>query len=187
MSLNSPFRLRLGQRPPDSAPPEIRAYLEPIYNAFQQIQNALVQFAGIAQQDPAFWSQLLPTDTVLIQNMGRLYVLANEDIAASAIVNIMDDGAGGFKCQNANATNDTKPAHGFATGAFLNGTFGEVILGRGLVPIAGLTPGTQYFLSKTNGLITAVKPVAAGNIEQYLGFAFTATLLMFTSHYWIKH
>ena len=94
------------------------------------------------------------------------------------------------KCRNANATNNTKPAHGYCNvvGGGVSGDYLEIILFKGLCTLfSGLTPGQQYWLATADGQIAAAAPVAAGNIEQFIGVALDANSLFFNSHYRIQH
>ena len=146
-------------------------------------------FCGIASQPKTLWSQLTAAQSILAQNAHRTYLQATETITTGAIVNVFNSG-GKAKCRNANATNNTKPAHGFCNvvGGGVNGDFLEIILFKGLNTLfSGLTPGQEYWLSIVDGVVTSVAPVAAGNIEQFLGVALDANSLFFNSHYRIQH
>jgi len=186
---SSPFSLGLGDTP-DTQDPRLYNLLSPLYNALIQLQVAFTQYCGVAQRVRGDWATLRPRDTVYPENMHRLYVPASEAIVYGGMVNLYNN-AGVLNARNANATNNTKMAHGYcgeAAGTVGGGAVTEVIVLSGLVLTTGLTPGTRYFLSTTNGLITATAPVAAGNIEQVIGFALSATELLFdTSLQWVQH
>lgn len=184
VKFNLPFSIGL----PDSAPSELKlkdpataAVIEQIYTAFQQMQIALHVVLGVGQQLQTQWSMLSPDQTLHLFSPNRIYLIASEAILFGAAINIYDN-AGVLTVRNANATNNTKPCHGFCTTAagIANGAYGESILNFGLLTgVAGLVRGTRYFLSTANGLVTAVAPVAAGNIEQALGLALSSTMLLF--------
>jgi len=186
---NSPFSLGIGQQPAVSDP-RLFEQLAPIYNALGRLQQALTDYAGVDQQVSSLWSQLRATDTILAQNAHRLYLPASEAIIESGLVNLYNN-AGALNARNANATDNTKPCYGYcsqAGGTAGAGAYTEVIVLTGLAPAAGLTVGTRYFLSTVNGLLTAVAPVAAGNIEQVLGIALSATEFLFdASLQWVQH
>lgn len=185
--VNSPINLRLDQAPPDSLPIELQAALAPIYNAFQQILSAFQTFVGASQWDADIWSQLTPDQTIFPQFHNRLYVKAGEAIALGAPVNVFSN-AGVLGIRNANATDTTKPAHGYATAAIINGAFGEVIVGHGLLTVpAAFVIGQNYWLSTVNGQYVTVPPAAAGNIEQFLGVGLSANLLFFNCSGWVRH
>lgn len=186
---NSPITLLLGQFP-EVEDPRLFAGLLPLYTAINQIQAGLTQYCGIAQQVSDVWSQLPASRTVFPQNHHRLYVPASEAISYGAMVNLYNN-AGTLNARNANATNNTKPCHGYCGeigGSGGAGAYTEVIVLSGMIITSGLTPGTRYFLSTTNGLITGTAPVAAGNIEQVVGIALSATEFLFdTTLQWVQH
>jgi hypothetical protein len=187
-ALNSPLSIAITQDP-IGLPKELQAPLQDVYNAIQQLQLAFVNFCGIASQNKTLWSQLTASQTIFAQNVHRSYLQATETIATAAIVNVFNSG-GVAKVRNANATDNTKPAHGYCNvvGGGITGDYLEIILFEGLcILFSGLIPGQNYWLSTTNGIITTSAPVAAGNIEQYLGIALDSTSFMFHSHYRIQH
>lgn len=185
--LNSPLVVTLGKNAPDSIPPDLRGYFDDIHNAIFQLQQAFVTYCGIAQQDHNFWQSFKAADTVIPQNLNRCYIQFSEAIVAGGMINVVDV-AGTKQARNANAANNTKMAHGYSTEGVAAGDFGEVILGHGLcTSVGGLTVGARYYLSTVNGLITAIAPVAAGNIEQLVGIAMSATELFVTMHYYVQH
>lgn len=185
--VNSPINLRLDQAPPDYLPPELQNALAPLYNAFQQLLSAFQTYVGVSQWDQDIWSQLDPSQTIFPQFPNRLYVKATEAIALGAPVSLLLSG-GSLQVRNANATDGTKPAHGYATAAIAGGVLGEVILGHGLLIAPGaFVTGTNYYLAIVSGTYTAVPPVAAGNIEQFLGVALSANELFFNCGSWIRH
>lgn len=181
-SLNSPISTALPQTA-QGMPKEIQPYFQEVYDAIYQLQLAFVNFVGVAPQPQSIWDELTASQTIFAQNANRAYLQAIEPIGAGAIVNILNSG-GAAKVQNANATNNTKPADGFcnvAAGVGI-GDFLEVIMFSGLCTLfSGLTPGQRYFLSTVSGSIQLAAPVAAGNIEQFVGIAMDANSLFFHS------
>lgn len=181
---NLPFIIGL----PDAVPaelaakdPQVAALFGQLYNAFQQIQLALHTYVGISQQLQALWPQLDFEQTMHLFSPSRIYLKASEALIYGDVVNIFDN-AGTLQVRKANATNNTKPAHGFCTtlAGIAAGSYGECILNHGLLTgVAGLVRGSRYFLSTAAGLVTTVAPVAAGNIEQALGIALSATTLLY--------
>lgn len=185
--VNSPINLRLDQVPPDALPIELQNALFPLYNAFQQVLSAFQSFVGVSQWDQEIWSQLDPSQTIFPQFHNRLYVIASEAINAGAPINLFSN-AGVLNVRNANATNNTKPAQGVASMNIAALAMGEVILGHALVTAtAAFVIGTVYYLATANGQYTSVAPVAAGNIEQFLGVALNANELFFNCAGWITH
>lgn len=183
---NSPTDFRIQQLTPEDVPPEFRAAFSQIYGAIQQIIFAMVNNAGIGPRNSGQWSDLAGTAATLLSgNLNRLYIEAAENIAYGAAVNVYNS-AGVIVGRNANATDSSKPCHGFCTlvGGIVAGTVGEIQIGSGVAAISSLTPGTAYFLSTTNGLLSAFPPNTVGNIAQYVGFAVTSTTLAFNIDYW---
>lgn len=173
--IQSPIILNVGQSSPTSLPPEIRAAVDPIYNALQQLLAAFNRYAGVAPWPTSQWSQLTPDITLQLQNMQRIYVPFTQNAVAGHLVNLHNN-AGVLSAQLANATDNTKPASGWSTGAVAAGDVGEVMFGNGLcTSIGGLTIAQQYWLSTTDGLVANTPPVAPGNIQQSIGFALAAT------------
>lgn len=188
-SLNSPVNIALPQTATgmDKA---LQPYFQDVYDAIFQLQLALVNFVGISSQPQGLWNQLKASQTIFAQNGGRFYAQAAEAIGPGAIVNVFNS-AGAAKVQNANATNNTKQAHGYcnvAAGVAL-GDYLEVILFSGLCTLfSGLTPGQMYFLSTVAGSIQIAEPVAAGNIGQFVGIALDANSLFFNPSFkWLQH
>jgi hypothetical protein len=185
---DSPVNIGLPSQPQGLPPEQVNQYAL-IYNALNSLLLGVTQFCGLAARPSTEWSQLTPTDSLFPQNVNRLYGQASETINFGAIVSIQN--SGGMKFRNANATDNTRPALGFCNtpGGIATNAYGEIITGLGLCTgIGGLTVGTRYWLSTTNGLVVNVEPVAAGNIGQPLGIALGAALLYFApSLLWNQH
>jgi hypothetical protein len=104
---------------------------------------------------------------------------ATENLAAGALVNLFTSG-GACKMRNANATDNTKPAHGFVNAAVLSGANGAFTGASAIdTGVVGLTAGAVYYLDTSAGGLTTVAPSAGGNIIQFVGVALTATHLAF--------
>lgn len=104
-------------------------------------------------------------------------VPASENLAAGDFVNIWND-AGTRRCRKADASNN-RPAHGFVTAAVVSGNDAAVFQQGENAELSGLTPGTLMFLSTTAGLATETAPSTAGQIIQSLGYALSATSILF--------
>lgn len=186
---NSPVDFNIPPNPPPGLPPNVQQAFAELYQFSQRVIQTFTNYCGIGPQDISEWGQLVgSTSTILRNNLGRFYVTASENIVFGAVVNIWNNG-GVVAVRNANATDNTKPCDGYCStaGGILLGTVGEVILGPGINTVAGVTIGTRYYLSVSNGLISASPAIAAGNIEQYLGVGIATGQLYFTPHHWIKH
>jgi hypothetical protein len=95
-------------------------------------------------------------------------ITASENLAANDLVNIYN--SSGAKARKANATDGTKPAHGYVKAAVVSGDPAIVYFDGENDGVAGLTPGT-YFLSTVGGQMTTAVPSANGNIAQKVGVA----------------
>lgn len=190
LKFNLPFNIGVPDTPPADLPEEMKGLFVIVYNGFLQIQQAMHQYLGIGQQLQTLWSQLRYDQTLHAASPTRLYAKAFQTIPYGNAINLFVD-AGILKIRLANATNNTKPCHGFCTTAagIATDAFGEVILLHGLLTgVSGLTLGTRYFLSTSDGLVTAVAPVAAGNIEQAVGFAMDTSAFLFDLNFqFIQH
>jgi hypothetical protein len=179
-SYRSPINLQLPRDTPDNfTEADAKELYQIIQQSAQNLIEGLSKYTGLAQQDSALWSVLTPIQSILSQNHNRLYVQASEAISLGAVVNLYNN-AGVLNARNANATDTTKPAYGWCTtaGGIASGSYGEVSLKMGVcINISGLTVGTRYWLSTTNGLITAIAPAVVGNINQYIGIALSTTQL----------
>lgn len=97
---------------------------------------------------------------------------ASEAIAAGAAINVASSG----QVRNANATDATKPCHGFSTGSISSAATGPIVLGSGInTSSSSLTAGAPVYLATTSGAVTATAPAATGNLLQQVGFALSAT------------
>ncbi len=106
---------------------------------------------------------------------------ASETLAAGDLVNLFSTGSPPeVRMRKANATDETKPAHGFVRAAVTSGASGTMY-GPGQVndAVSGLTPGATYFLSTTGGEASDTAPSTGGNIVQQIGQALSDTELLF--------
>lgn len=187
---NLPFNFGISDTASGSIPPELRGPFNELYNAIQQVQYVFHGYLGIGQRLQEDWDNLSYLQTMHLASPTRLYVEATEAINYGYAVSLVDSG-GAVKVRNANATNNTRPCHGFCTteGGIALGAFGEIVMFSGvLTNLVGLTRAARYFLSTVNGLITTVAPVAAGNIEQPVAIAMATDALVFNVGLdWIQH
>ena len=110
--------------------------------------------------------------------LSRGDLTASEDVAAGDFVNI--HASSGARIRKADASDDTRPADGFAAAAVLTGASGEVLLpGQVLSGLSGLAAGASYYLSETAGAITPTPPSGSGCLVQFVGKALSATELLF--------
>ena len=145
-----------------------------VRQALQLLQGALDRYTGALGPDSSTWSAIDPTSYELEARISRVYVLATEAIAQGAMVNLYNN-SGALGARNANASAAGKPVRAFANAAVAANAFGEFIL-AGVNPyITGLTPGTTYYLSNTNGVISAT----TGTITQKIGFSLATNKIYF--------
>lgn len=100
-------------------------------------------------------------------------VTASEALAAGDWVNIYDN-AGTKNVRKANATDNTKPAHGFVRSSVSNGATATVYLTgvNDQIPVGSFVAadvGKNVFLSTTGGGTTLTAPSSTGNRVQRLG------------------
>lgn len=101
---------------------------------------------------------------------------ASGAIAAGDMVHFMAAGT----VQKADATDNTKNAHGFVLANVADTESALVYLEGPITGLTGLTPGAAYFLSAaTPGLATATPPTGTGKIVQRIGNAVSATVINF--------
>jgi hypothetical protein len=173
-SINSVINLNIPATVPDAFEnPEVRAAVELFLNTLNNLLRNLELFGGISPKDVTTWNDLLPSDTLLRHQLGRLYPIANETLAFGSFINLHNN-AGVINARKANAASGlVKPAHGYCSqaGGITAGNRGEIILSQGLLGIGGVSPGAPIYLSTTPGVATLVAPTGAGQLEQFLGIA----------------
>lgn len=113
-----------------------------------------------------------------IYTAARVIATASSAISRGRAVNLYSSG-GSILCRPANATNNTKPCHGFALTDIDIGSAGEIQTIGLNQAITGLIPGTVYYLAITDGLLTATAPIAAGNLVQELGVALAPDSMLY--------
>ncbi len=156
-------------------------YLKVGSNGNLEEVEATVQSAGAgnAGDIPALGADGKLDDTVMPDGIGAETVVlaASENLAENDVVNIFDD-SGTTKCRKADATDATKPAHGYVKAAVTSGSNATVYT-DGYLPGTGLTVGSKYFLSTTPGEVTTTPPASTGNILQKIGVAVSTTAIKF--------
>ncbi|MBC7426717.1 MAG: hypothetical protein H7321_09300 [Bacteroidia bacterium] len=112
--------------------------------------------------------------------------VASEALLAGDFVNVYSN-AGVLNARKADATTNTKPANGFVLANVASAGVATVyIIGQLNSAIAGLTVGSEYFLSTTPGTITVTSPSATGNISQFIGRADKVTEIPFSNVTYIE-
>lgn len=106
---------------------------------------------------------------------------ASEALAANDLVNVWNDG-GTAKLRKANATDDSKPAHGFVKDNVTSGAQGTIFFNGFISGQSGLEPGNTVWLSaSTSGAIEddATNLQTSGNLLQTVGIAISTTQIEF--------
>lgn len=144
--------------------------LLPIYSALRNVMGAIDQYTGNGFISSSEYSKVAATGYATIQKTSVVFVKLTEDVSAGHMINLWN--SGGLRARKA-ASGSTR-CHGFAA---VSGKSGETIpvslLGL-CTSVSGLTPGTEYYLSATAGLVT---PTVT---SQRLGIALAPTQLWFT-------
>lgn len=162
---------------PETQNPEVFFEAVRLYNAVKQLAYYLDRYTGAISLPTDEWDTALPSSTVRLANMSRLYLPASEALTAGQVVNVWDD-AGTTKVRKANATTTGKPCHGWVAASYSLGATAEIFTLGICTSIAGLTAGTTYYLSTTDGTITNGAPAN----KQAVGWAIDSTTLYFNPH-----
>jgi len=134
--------------------------------------------AGIVKPDG---STIVADPDGTIHSIGSVSaeLFASEDLAPGDLVNIHAV-SGAAKVRKASATDATRPAHGFVKAAVSAGGEATVWFGGQVNDaVSGLSPGALYYLGTTGGGITSAALTANGNLDQEVGFAISASQLLF--------
>lgn len=106
-------------------------------------------------------------------------IVSSENLVAGDFVNIWDN-AGTPNVRKADATDNTKRAHGFVKAGVTSPAAIDVYFDGANDQLSALTGGARMFLSAaTAGAATATPPASTGNLIQYLGSALSATTVAF--------
>lgn len=168
----------------------------PVWSGLSSLLDTVFGSAqgDILYRDTAAWKVLAPgTSGNFLQTQGAganpqwaaagagfsVSVTASENISAGALVNLFTS-SGALKVRNANATDATKPAHGFVLSSVTTGNPVTVYgPGQADTGLTSLTPGTTYYLDVSAGAVNSTAPSTAGNVIQQVGIALSATSLLF--------
>lgn len=173
------FTIGLPQLPVQTDP-KIEGDLRDIYNSIRNLAYQIGQFGGFEEADVGLNTAANIAATAGVAKR-RVYCKALEAMPYGAIVNLTDT-AGVVTARFANATNSTRVGYGIndTVGTCAIGDIISVVLpGAYVTSIGGLTIGTRYFLSTTNGLITNAAPAVAGNVVEGLGVALASNFFFF--------
>jgi len=106
-------------------------------------------------------------------------ITASEALSAGDFVNIW--ASSGVKCRKADASTAGKEAHGFVLSAYSSSAAAVVYRASGSnTQLTGLTPGAKQYLNPaTPGGHTETCPSTSGQVVQLLGYANSATQMIF--------
>ena len=104
-------------------------------------------------------------------------ITTSEALSAGDFVNIWN--STGVKARKADATVAGKEAHGYVLAAYGTPVAATVYFDGINTGLSGLTVGARQFLSTTAGGRTETAPSTAGNVDQILGVAISATAAIF--------
>ena len=140
------------------------------------IQTPLVIINGQTQQLPV--GDEIDTGGIIIPAVNNTGV----PIPAQSAVNLFDN-AGTLEMRLANATDGTRPCHGFVGAIVADAATGNVIMRGDVNGHVGLTLAGKYYLDIIAGDINTTAPTVVGNIVQILGIAVSATTLRLFVNY----
>jgi hypothetical protein len=107
-----------------------------------------------------------------------IIVVASENLAAGDLVNVWNN-AGVANARKADASVSGKDAHGFVLAGVSTSANATVYLEGPNTGVTGLTPGRQFLSDSTAGRSTSTAPTTATHVCQVVGFASSATSLIF--------
>jgi len=173
---------------PEGVPPELWMHFYSVYSAIHNLERFISQYTGVDDYPQDMWSQLGIADTFLDGNLNRLYLKCTEAVSYGQAVSPVLSTT--VQVRLANATNNTRWCCGFveSPGSFAIGDY-VMIKTRGLISgISGMGVPGRHWLSTTAGAITNAPPVAAGNIEQVVGWAVSSSQLISNlDSYFVQH
>ena len=171
MSTRPSYSINLGLPAiPEVDDPNLYMALLPIYSALRNVMGAIDQYTGNGFISSSEYSKIASTGYASVQKISAVFVQLTEDVSAGHMINLWN--SGGLRARKA-ASGSTR-CHGFATVAGKSGETIPVSLFGLCTSVSGLTPGTDYYLSATAGLVT---PTVT---SQRLGIALAPTQLWFT-------
>ena len=109
---------------------------------------------------------------------GHTAIIASENLLAGDFVSIWSDG-GVAKVRKANATTNTRPAHGFVKANVIAGNEALIYESGENALCEGLQAGLRHYLSTTAGKLTHVPPSTQGNVIQYVGIPHASSKIHF--------
>lgn len=157
---------------PQTSDPKLAEVMEPVYTAFSAIYNNFVYSCGTISLPSSEYTRLasLPQGTLQPQNLNRLIVAADGPLPFGTLVKLVEV-SGTVVASPAIGGLGGARAIGYCNvpGGVVSGSFAEIIVGSGLLGVAGAAVGTKYYLSDTTaGTLALTAPV--DGIIQPVGF-----------------
>ena len=190
--INSVINLALpGSAPDNFTNPQVRAAVDLFLVSMNNLLREIEKYGGITTKDITLVPSLVPSDTLLHHQLGRLYVVASENLILGDIINLHLD-VGLLKARRANAASGSvRPANGFCStvNGILAGAKSEVILYQGICSITGVVRGDRLFLAASAGQATTTPPTGVGQLEQFLGIGVDTNIayMNMTGGQYIQH
>lgn len=141
---------------------DISDAVDPLYSAMRIVYNNFVYSCGVITPPSSdFPSRLTdPAGMCQPQNLNRFFCLAGENITAGKLVYLYLD-SGTLKAKLAVGGAYGKKAVGYVNYGGTTGETLELILGFGVLPVAGAAPETEYYLSDSSA--GSLSPTAPGS------------------------
>jgi hypothetical protein len=169
LSLNLGLDVMPISQSPDTLPDLLR-----LYNACNLLASQIDDFTGAIGAEPSTWSQQ-GASRIVTQNGARLYCQTTEALSPGNVVTLYNSGATTL-AKKAGGSTWQGYARGFVLDTFAANSWCEIFLIGVNNAIAGMTPGTVYYISEgTPGLIAA----STGTHAQKVGYALSTTQLWF--------
>ncbi len=166
---------------PETANPALFNELYKVYNAIKILAGTLDIYTGAIRPDEDTWPQLTAANTILSQNVNRIYVPFSEDVTPGQVVTLFND-SGVVTAKLAGGPVWAGDCRGFMSllTTVTSGTFGEVTLFGLHSLLTGATPAAIYYTSPdTPGLFTDIEPSSPGQHLQRIGYALNTGGLFF--------
>lgn len=175
---NSKILLGLPNLPPDTIDQKLWSEFLTVYRAIQNLLVGVSEFSGVDAPDAIEIASMDPTKYLLGANLARWYPTADIGILRGQMVKPSTSGSN--RCTTANAAVGlvNSPAIGVANQSVSAGQKVEVITNGITDAIGGMVPGTLYYLSPTSGAVQNLRPVAAGQVIQPIGWAMSPSQML---------
>lgn len=154
-----------------------------VFNALRTLATQLDAKTGALSPLPDSWPTIHPLNSMLGNNINKIYAQCSTNIGYGAMVNFFNFSPTQVKARPAQASSYTIAAGGFCNNpdGYVAGEWGEFVAGMGVnTGISGLVPGTWYFLDPATltGQVTPISPAVPGQIYQCVGQAISDTSLI---------